>query len=116
LEIPEPIRTELDGRGGIKGLTSTLPEEESIQDLTKTLQALSDPIRLKIIRLLGLQPLCPCILTRSIGVSDSKLSYHLSLLQDAGLIEGGQKGRWIIYSISEKGSDALQALNKISSD
>jgi ArsR family transcriptional regulator len=37
------------------------------------------------------------------SIKDSKLSYHLSVLRDNGLIEGKQKGNWIIYSVTEKG-------------
>jgi len=58
---------------------------------------------MKILYLLTSQPLCVCVIREIIGISDSRLSYHLSALKKAGLIEGEQQGSWIIYRISERG-------------
>lgn len=65
--------------------------------------ALSDLNRMKILYLLTSQPLCVCVIREIIGISDSRLSYHLSALKKAGLIEGEQQGSWIIYRLSEWG-------------
>ena len=40
-------------------------------------------------------------------IADSKLSYHLTILKEAGLIEGEYHGNWIIYSITGAGSRYL---------
>ena len=36
-------------------------------------------------------------------ISDSKLSYHLTVLKESGLIEGECRGNWIIYSLTDDG-------------
>jgi ArsR family transcriptional regulator len=41
-------------------------------------------------------------------LSGSKLSYHLNILKENGLIEGENDGNWIIYSITERGRRLLQ--------
>jgi ArsR family transcriptional regulator len=36
-------------------------------------------------------------------IADSKLSYHLTVLRESGLIEGEYQGNWIIYSLTDIG-------------
>ncbi len=103
--IPPAIQEELDRTGGLEGLVSRLPGNRELEDLAGIHQALSDLIRIKIIQLLSFQPLCVCVIREIIGISDSKLSYHLSALKKAGLIAGEQKGSWIIYSLTGKGKE-----------
>jgi DNA-binding transcriptional ArsR family regulator len=113
LEIPGVVRKGLERRGGIEGLIGILPDDESINNLVRALRTLSDPIRLRILGLLEAQALCPCILIQAVGVSDSKLSYHLSALQQSGLIEGRQEGRWIVYSLTKKGRDCMKTITNL---
>ncbi len=63
-------------------------------------QALSDPLRLAVIELLQKQELCVCDLCSHLEVSQSKLSFHLKNLKEAGLINPRQEGRWIYYSLN----------------
>ncbi|GAP99427.1 ArsR/SmtB family transcription factor [Leptolyngbya sp. NIES-2104] len=62
--------------------------------------ALSDPLRLKVIDLLRKQELCVCEICDVLGVTQSKLSFHLKTLKEAELIRGRQEGRWIYYSLN----------------
>lgn len=62
--------------------------------------ALSDPIRLQVLDLLRHQELCVCDLCESLGVSQSKLSFHLKALKEAQLVKARQEGRWIYYSLN----------------
>jgi ArsR family transcriptional regulator len=62
--------------------------------------ALSDPLRLEVVELLKQQELCVCDLCDRLGVNQSKLSFHLKTLKDAGLIRPRQQGRWIYYSLN----------------
>lgn len=73
--------------------------------LTQTLigagfHALSDPLRLQVMELLQQQELCVCDLCDRLAVSQSKLSFHLKTLKDAGLVRARQEGRWIYYSLN----------------
>jgi ArsR family transcriptional regulator len=61
--------------------------------------ALSDPLRLRILTLLQEQELCVCDLCDRLEVTQSKLSFHLKTLKEAGLVRARQQGRWIYYSL-----------------
>lgn len=63
-------------------------------------KALGDPIRVTVLELLRNQELCVCDLCEHIGIAQSKLSFHLKILREAGLIRGRQEGRWIYYSLN----------------
>jgi ArsR family transcriptional regulator len=106
-EIPDTIQRDLNSVGGVQGLCSSLPDNASIRRITGIHHALSDPVRLRILHLVGIQPLCVCVIKACIGIADSKLSYHLAILKRAGLIEGIQQGNWIIYSITDEGRERL---------
>ena len=102
-EISATIPCDLDAVGGVKGLCGLLPKQKIISEASATHNALSDPVRITILYLLAIQPLCVCIIKDCIGIADSKLSYHLSGLKKANLIEGEQHGNWIIYRLTDKG-------------
>jgi len=61
--------------------------------------ALSDPLRVKVLELLRHRELCVCDLCEYLGTSQSKLSFHLKTLKEAGLVRSRQEGRWIYYSL-----------------
>lgn len=103
LILPEEVEISLSTTGGLEGLISHLPDDEVFADAYLLFRALADPFRLKIIALLTVQPLCVCVIRSVLGISDSRLSYHLSILKKAGLIAGAQSGTWIIYRLTEEG-------------
>ncbi len=103
MEIPEEIEDWIESIGGMERIIGNLPDEKSLENRSRTYKALSDPIRLKILHLLSMHPLCVCLIKQAVGISDSKLSYHLSVLKSAELIKGVRKRNWIIYEITEKG-------------
>lgn len=70
--------------------------------------ALSDQLRVKTIELLREKELCVCDLCESLGVAQSKLSFHLKILKEAGLIRSRQEGRWIYYSLNLTGFVLLE--------
>ncbi|MBR1369438.1 ArsR family transcriptional regulator [Methanocalculus chunghsingensis] len=103
MELPAEIESSLCECGGITGLIGRLPPEEVVEEAVSTFRALADPLRLKILTLLAVQPLCVCVIRAVLGIADSRLSYHLSILKNAGLIAGEQSGNWIIYRLTEGG-------------
>ncbi len=105
--IPETVQEEIDRAGGIEGLVSQVPAEKDLLSMARAHQALSDPIRLKALYLLAAQPLCVCVIKEVLGIADSKLSYHLTTLKEAGLIEGEQWKSWIIYRLTERGRSCI---------
>ena len=61
--------------------------------------ALSEPLRLQILERLRSKELCVCDLCEALGVSQSKLSFHLRVLKEAQLLRARQEGRWMYYSL-----------------
>lgn len=61
--------------------------------------ALSDEARLEIIRILLDGEHCVCDLMTHIDAAQSRLSYHLKVLKDAGLVTDRREGRWSYYTL-----------------
>lgn len=71
------------------------------------LKALADPLRLRVIEALGAGERCVCDLTGELGLAQSKLSFHLKVLKQAGLLADRQEGRWIYYRLRSEALDDL---------
>jgi ArsR family transcriptional regulator, arsenate/arsenite/antimonite-responsive transcriptional repressor len=76
------------------------PATDAIAPVINGFHALSDPLRVKVLELLREQELCVCDLCSHFEVSQSKLSFHLKTLKEAGLVRTRQQGRWIYYSLN----------------
>lgn len=105
--MPRSVASSLDGAGGIRGLARQAPSEAQLKKVAALHQSLADHTRLKILWALSNMDLCPCVLTVIADVSDSKLSYHLRILESAKLIKSRRTRNWRIYSITEEGERAL---------
>lgn len=70
-----------------------------VEDVVKTFKALADPTRLRIMLLLQVRELCVCELTYILGMEQSRVSHHMRILREAGLVEDLRQGRWMIYRI-----------------
>jgi ArsR family transcriptional regulator len=68
--------------------------------IASSFHALSEPLRIRLLELLREQELCVCELCEVLEVSQSKLSFHLKTLKEAGLVRSRQEGRWIYYSLN----------------
>ncbi|MCT0207719.1 helix-turn-helix transcriptional regulator [Synechococcus sp. CS-1332] len=73
------------------------------------LRALADPIRLQVIEALGDGERCVCDLTGELGLAQSKLSFHLKVLKDTGLLADRQSGRWVYYRLQPDALERLRA-------
>ncbi len=62
--------------------------------------ALSDETRLRIVELLTNGERCVCDLQDDLDVAQSRLSFHLKKLKDAGLVADRKEGRWAFYSLN----------------
>ncbi len=107
-EIPKEIAISLAEAGGIPWLCSLLPPEHDLAGEVVIHKALSDPSRLKILHLLSSQPLCVCVIKHCLHLADSKLSYHLAILREAGLVERHHEKNWLIYSLTETGKAVVR--------
>ena len=72
------------------------------------LKALADPIRLQLVESLSTGERCVCELTEQLALGQSKLSFHLKVLKDAGLLSARQQGRWTYYALRPAAIAELQ--------
>ncbi|MDW5564343.1 MAG: metalloregulator ArsR/SmtB family transcription factor [Methanomassiliicoccus sp.] len=107
--LPEEMESAIAAIGGMDRLRTKVPDRDGLVVDAAMFQALSDPIRLQILHTLAVTDLCPCILKEITGLSDSKLSYHLNILEGSGLISSSHKQRWRIYGITELGRSRLMS-------
>jgi ArsR family transcriptional regulator len=73
--------------------------ELPMNDVAKIFKALSDPTRIRILRLLRGRDLCVCELMSVLGMEQSRISHQMRILREAGLVDDRRDGRWIIYGI-----------------
>jgi ArsR family transcriptional regulator len=71
--------------------------------------AAADPNRLALLRALTAGPTCVCHLQEQVRLPSNRLSYHLKVLREAGLIEGTKRGLWIDYALVPGALDRLRA-------
>ena len=84
---------------------------DEIEKLAETFKALSDPTRLKLVKLLtDCKPgvceggaLCVNALAHRLGVTQSAVSQHLRILRQAGLVNGARRGSFMHYSLDPDG-------------
>ena len=72
--------------------------------------ALADETRLDILDQLNDGERCVCELTDALQTGQSRLSFHLKVLKDAGLIQDRPEGRWIYYAINVDAVEELEDL------
>jgi ArsR family transcriptional regulator len=70
-------------------------------------QALADPTRVEIVRLLSHGERCVCELQDALDAAQSRLSFHLRVLKDAGLVSDRRDGRWVHYTLSRDALDQI---------
>src|SRR5215204_3543637 len=72
--------------------------------------ALSDGTRLSILQRLRLGERCVCDLTDALDAAQSRLSFHLKVLKDAGLVTDRKEGRWSYYALNAERFAELEAI------
>ena len=76
---------------------------DDLEQLANIYKALSDPTRLKIVRLLSKNKnLCVNAITKRLDVSQSAVSQHLRILREAALVEQDRRGFHIHYSLNHE--------------
>lgn len=81
-----------------------------MQEFTKVMKALSDPNRVKIIKMLQHRVLCVCEIQATLGLAQSTASKHLKVLEEAGLINSEKEGLWVNYRLSRGGRSAYASV------
>lgn len=71
-----------------------------MENATRILATLSDPIRLRCLALMGQETeLCVCELVAALDLPQPKVSRHLAVMRDAGLLRDRRDAQWVLYSI-----------------
>jgi ArsR family transcriptional regulator, arsenate/arsenite/antimonite-responsive transcriptional repressor len=72
-----------------------------MQELVNVFKALSEKTRLRIVKLLENGELCVCDIVAAMDMIQPRVSFHLAVLKEAGLIKDRKQGKWIHYSIAD---------------
>ena len=99
--------------------------EEGVEQLVALGRALSDPIRVRMLSMMadgrsccdfsdsgvpveeGEEGICVCEFEEHFGMGQSKVSYHMKKLKDAGLVREERRGKWAFYSLDREVAGAL---------
>ena len=83
-------------------LVSEPIDETSAAGLAQVFKALGDPVRLRLVSLIGARQggeVCVCDLTSAFDLSQPTISHHLKVLREAGLINSERRGTWVYYRL-----------------
>ncbi len=75
----------------------------------KVMKALSEPSRVKIMKMLQRRVMCVCEIQEALGIAQSTASKHLKLLEDAELITYYKEGLWINYKLTDGANNPYTA-------
>jgi ArsR family transcriptional regulator len=83
-----------------------IPKNEFIgqflmKDFIKVMKALSDPNRVKIVKMLQHKLMCVCEIQAALQISQSSASKHLKILEEAGLVDFKKDGLWVNYYLTD---------------
>lgn len=72
-----------------------------MREFINVMKALSEPNRVKIVKLLQRRVLCVCEIHEALGLAQSSVSKHLKILGEAGLITYFKEGLWVNYRLAD---------------
>ena len=84
---------------------------ENLEKLALLFKALSDPTRLRIVKMLSQhhKPICVNGLTNRLEITQSAVSQHLRILKQACLVSGERRGNFIHYTLNQMDIDAIRS-------
>ena len=82
-------------------VSKSVGQFEGVRGLSVVFKALSDETRLRIVKLLEGGELCVCHVVAAFDMCQSKVSFHLKVLKDAGLLRDRKEGKWMYYRIDD---------------
>lgn len=80
-----------------------------MKDFIRVMKALSDPNRVKVVKMLQQKEMCVCELQFALGLAQPTVSKHLKVLEEAGLVQSKKAGLWVNYSLSDGGGSPYAA-------
>lgn len=94
-------------------LTREALQAEQAEVLARSLKALADPARLRVLSLVAAsegEEACVCNLTEPLGLSQPTVSHHLKVLVDAGFLTRSKRGTWAYYRLVPGALDSISRL------
>jgi ArsR family transcriptional regulator, arsenate/arsenite/antimonite-responsive transcriptional repressor len=80
-----------------------------VKPFIKVMKALSDPNRVKIVKMLQHKRMCVCELQGALGIAQPTVSKHLKILEDAGIVGFKKDGLWVNYHLTDGRSSPYAA-------
>ena len=81
--------------------TVLMTREEDINRASRSLKAMSHPLRLRILCTLGDQEVSVQDIVESVGTSQSNISQHLAILRDKGILASRKDANKVFYRVSD---------------
>jgi ArsR family transcriptional regulator len=101
INMTKPSLTNIDGACCGGGASRLDPSEATA--LAGQLSAIADPVRIQMLSIIASSAtgeVCACDFVEPIGKSQPTISHHLKVLNEAGLVAGDKRGRWIWYRLA----------------
>jgi ArsR family transcriptional regulator, arsenate/arsenite/antimonite-responsive transcriptional repressor len=71
-----------------------------MKDFIQVMKALSDPNRVKLLKILQHKAMCVCEIQTALRIAQPTVSKHLKILEQAGLVGHTKDGLWVNYSLT----------------
>ena len=85
-----------------------------MEEFLKPFKALSDETRLRMLNILTAQECCVCEVMQVLGISQTRASRNLKILEEAGFLQARRDGTWVYYSLNgDSAKNFAAALAKI---
>jgi len=88
-------------------------DETTAAGLAQVFKALGDPVRLRLVSLIGAHrggEACVCDLTTAFDLTQPTISHHLKVLREAGIITSERRGTWVYYRLVPAALERMAAL------
>ena len=82
-------------------ITSTMPDEDTLIDLSELFKVFGDSTRIKILTALSHGELCVCDLSKLVGMTSSAVSHQLKILRSAKLVSCRRDGKTVFYALAD---------------
>jgi ArsR family transcriptional regulator, arsenate/arsenite/antimonite-responsive transcriptional repressor len=80
-----------------------------MKNFIMVMKALSDPCRVKIVKMLQHKTMCVCEMREALAISQPSVSKHLKILENAGLVDHKKDGLWVEYYTADGSSSPYAA-------
>ncbi len=84
------------------GITDLVKHKEHIEMAARALKAISHPLRLKILCVVGDAEVCVQDIVDAVGTSQSNISQHLAILREKGVLTTRKDANRVFYSVADQ--------------